>query len=510
MKIYFLFLLAGTAISSVAQMPDIAGYLNDMKKEMPAQKSTVFQTAPTGNYDLQYQRCRWHIEPDTLFISGSIYTSYTLTEDAEHIYFDMSDLLVVDSVMYHGSAVAYVHADNALEIPFPATLAAGVTDSVTVFYHGVPTGTGFGSFEREETETGYCLWTLSEPYGASDWWPCKQTLNDKVDSLDVYVTVPVGYKSGGPGLLQEITTDGIHDTWHWKTQYPMATYLLGIAVSNYAEITLYAPHHEDSVLFYNLVYPEDSVSAVDGISAIIPSFVLYTEIYGDYPYADEKYGHMQFGWGGGMEHQTMSSVTNFGYDLLNHEMAHQWFGDKITCASWQDIWLNEGFASYSSWLCYDFKEDPEHYYEAWLKGTRNTVTSQPGGSVFVYDTTEVSRIFDGRLTYYKGAWLLHMLRHQLGDTAFFNGILHYITDPALVYGFVHTDDLIAHLEAAADTSLTTFFNEWFYGEGYPQYRIMWNDDADGHVRIALSQESSMPSSVSFFHMDVPVRLKRGN
>ncbi|MGB4830431.1 MAG: M1 family aminopeptidase, partial [Chitinophagales bacterium] len=192
-----------------------------------------------------------------------------------------------------------------------------------------------------------------------------------------------------------------------------------------------------------------------------------------------------------------------------HEMAHQWFGDKITCASWRDIWLNEGFATYSTWLSYDFSEDPNNYYEGWLNGTRNVVVSQPGGSVWVDDTTLVSRIFDGRLSYYKGGWLLHMLRKQLGDEDFFQGIKNYITDADLSYGFVTTTDLVQHLESAADTSLSEFFNDWFYGEGFPTYHVLWTQDDNGFVTIALSQSTSHPS-VDFFEMDVPLRIKGEN
>ena len=271
----------------------------------------------------------------------------------------------------------------------------------------------------------------------------------------------------------------------------------------------YAPHNDDSVLFYNLIYPETFIDAVAGIDVIVPSFELFTDIYGDYPFAQEKYGHMQFGWGGGMEHQTMSSVTHFGYELLVHEMAHQWFGDKITCSSWRDIWLNEGFATYSTWLSYDFSEDPNNYYEGWLNGTRSVVVSQPGGSVWVDDTTVVSRIFDGRLSYYKGGWLLHMLRKQIGEDEFFSGIKNYITDADLSYGFVTTNHLIQHLETAADTSLTEFFDDWFYGQGFPTYHVLWTQDDNGFVTIALSQSTSHPSA-DFFEMDVPLRIKGEN
>ncbi len=472
-------------------------------------KEQLLTSAPTGNYDLKYHRIQWFVSPDTLFISGEITSYFILTEDADQIYFDLSDTLQVDSVLFEGNSVDFDHSNNAVEIHFPVLKSAGTLDSVSVFYHGVPNYNNFGSMSITEHETGKNLWTLSEPYGASDWWPCKQTLNDKIDSLDIYITMPEGYKSGTAGLLiSEITADGF-TTDHWKTNYLTATYLIGISVANFEVYQFYAPHEPDSVLFYNLIFPEDYEDAVLGINDIVESFQLYTDIYGAYPFKNEKYGHMQFSWGGGMEHQTMSSVVHFTFDLLVHEMAHQWFGDKVTCASWEDIWLNEGFATYSNALCYYFIDDIHIYWNQWLKGTRDVITAEPDGSVWVNDTTDVYRIFSGRLTYYKGAWLLHMLHYVLGEDHFFTALQNYISDPLLAYNFSATNDLKAYFETTADTSLTEFFNDWFYGEGYPSYHLIWTQDENKTVSISLSQTPSH-SSVDFFEMPVPVRLKGDN
>lgn len=511
LRLKWLSVLMFVAVITSAQQINFEQFYNDViKKELnqAAFKTTAFDAAPTGNYDIFYHKCYWDINPDTLMISGSVETHFTLTQNATSIFYDAADNLIIDSVWLNGINTDFNRPTNAIEILFNEEKASGESLITTVFYHGSPSATGFGSFVKGTNSGGNVIWTLSEPYGASDWWPCKQTLNDKIDSIDVYVTSPEQYKVGGPGLLMDAINEGANITWHWKSNYPIVTYLIGIVVSVYDVYEFYAPHNDDSVLFYNLIYPETFLDAVAGIDAIVPSFELFTDIYGNYPFAEEKYGHMQFGWGGGMEHQTMSSVTHFGYELLVHEMAHQWFGDKITCASWRDIWLNEGFATYSTWLSYDFSEDPNNYYEGWLNGTRNVVVSQPGGSVWVDDTTLVSRIFDGRLSYYKGGWLLHMLRKQIGEDEFFAGIKNYITDAELSYGFVTTNDLVQHIETAADTSLTEFFDDWFYGEGFPSYHILWSQDDNGFVTIALSQTTSH-ASVDFFDMDVPIRLRNG-
>lgn len=501
-----LFILA-SKFNSFSQITPLEKFQDVIKSEQNAANSkiTVFHSAPTDNYNLTYQRCEWSISPDTLFIAGVITSNFILNSNSDNIYFDASDSLFIDSVYFENDPATFEHVNHELKINFPLVLDSGTTHFVKVYYHGIPSSTGFGSFAITPHETANTIWTLSEPYGSSDWWPCKQTLDDKMDSVDVFVTTPSQYKSGGPGLLvSEITNDGF-TTYHWKSNYPIVTYLIGIAVSNYEVYQFYAPHNGDSVLFYNLLYPETFDDAVTGINAIVPSFELFSDIFGNYSFAKEKYGHMQFGWGGGMEHQTMSSVTSFNYDLLVHEMAHQWFGDKITCASWRDIWLNEGFATYSTWLSYDFTNDPNHYFEGWLTGARDFIVSIPDGSVWVDDTTSTSRIFDGRLSYYKGAWLLHMLRWELGEDIFFDAIKNYITDPALEYNFATTEDLIIHLESEGDTLLIEFFNDWFYGEGFPSYHLIWTRDENNFVTIALDQTSS-DTSTGFFEMKVPVRL----
>lgn len=492
-----------------AQTPDLHAFEKSMvfaEQQAAAGKISVQSTAPTNNYDLIYQKCAWNIDPDTLFIDGTITSQLVLTEESNAIYFDISDSLKVDAVTVNGVEGDFLTANNAVQINLDDTYDIGAEFEIAVTYHGTPSTNGFGSFRKTSQDAGNVIWTLSEPYGASDWWPCKQSLTDKLDSVDVWITMPDNCKSGGPGLLDTITEAGIGwHTYRWKHRYPIATYLIGISVTDFDEFSFYAPHHEDSVLFYNLVYPSSFDEAVTQINGIVPAFEIFSDIYGDYPFADEKYGHMQFGWGGGMEHQTMSSVSGYSHELLVHEMAHQWFGDKITCASWHDIWLNEGFATYSTWLSYDLGDDPNNYYEAWLKTTRDKVVSLPDGSVYVDDTTLVSRIFDGRLTYYKGGWVLHMLRWELGDDAFFAGIKNYITDPAFSFKFVTTQDLISHLEEAADTSLAEYFDDWFYGQGFPEFQIIWQQDTLGHFIMSVSQTPTH-ESVDFFNMHVPLRL----
>jgi aminopeptidase N len=236
----------------------------------------------------------------------------------------------------------------------------------------------------------------------------------------------------------------------------------------------------------------------------------YINLFGNYPYENEKYGHAQFGWGGGMEHTTVSFMGSFNRGLIAHELAHQWFGDKVTCGSWKDIWLNEGFATYLSGLTIEHL-DGDASFKSWRNSTINSVTSFTSGAVYLsdIDITSVNRIFSSRLSYNKGAMVLHMLRKKLGDTAFFKALKNYITDPNLAYGYAKTTDLIAHLEATSGLNLTEFFNDWIYNQGYPTYNLEWHQPTNNAVSIRLNQTQSH-NSVSFFEANVPVRLNGTN
>lgn len=465
----------------------------------------------TSNYDLKYHRLEWRINPAQRYIEGTVTSYFEPEEDNfNRLYFDLSQALTVEQVTYQGQNVPFAKlANDLLRIDLPTDLPAGQLDSVSVTYEGVPPNNGFGSFEARSHQGVPIVWTLSEPYGAKDWWPCKQSLDDKIDSIDVLVRTPAQYRAASNGLLVNEITDGFEKIYHWQHRYPIPAYLIAVGVTNYSVFSDWVPlTNGDSVEVLNYVYPENEASIRSAMQSTVESMQLFNDLFGMYPFADEKYGHAQFGWGGGMEHQTMSFMGAWSHSLQAHELAHQWFGDKITCGSWEDIWLNEGFATYLDGLTYE-NGLGNRGWRSWLQSRINAVTSQPGGSVWVTDTTSVSRIFNGRLSYSKGAMLLHMLRWQLGDEDFFQAVRNYLNDPALAFAYAKTEDLQAHLEMQSGQDLEAFFADWFYGEGYPSYQVYWEQEADQRYEVQLFQTTSLPSSVDFFDMPVPV-LFRGN
>jgi aminopeptidase N len=463
-------------------------------------------TFASTNFDIKYFRLEWEVNPAVRYITGKVTAYFVMTASSNSISFDLMNSLTVDSVKQRNVHLAKQHSSNVLQITFPASINMGVLDSVSIFYQGVPAGSGFGSFTQTNHAGTPIVWTLSEPYGSRDWWPCKNGLDDKTDSIDVLITNPVAYRGASNGLLQSetIISPGTKKLSWWKHRYPIASYLVCLAVTNYAVFN-------NSVQLGNLLlpmqthcYPEDLAYWQANTPPVLAALQQFHNLAGEYPFIKEKYGHVQFSWGGGMEHQTATFVTNAGESLMAHELAHQWFGDKITCASWEDIWLNEGFATHFASIFMETK------YPAQTINTRRSeilnITSQPGGSVWVDDTTNVGRIFSGRLSYTKGSHLLYMLRLIMGDSVFFRAIREYQKDPKLVYGVARTDDLKRNLEQYSGKNLTEFFSDWYKGQGYPSYSVIWSQMGGNHVRVKISQTVSHPS-VNFFELPIPLKFK---
>jgi aminopeptidase N len=492
-----------------AQKPDVAFF-----DKIALQEQTNFKNksafVESGNYNLTdfvYQRMEWEIDPDTLFIKGVITTWFkSKTQNLNEVEFDLHDTLIVDSVTHKNVKLAFQRTQNKLIVTLAHELNEEQLDSVSVYYRGTPPATGSGAFTKTIHEEVPNIWTLSEPYGAMEWWPCKQSLVDKIDSIDIIVTSPEAYRTASNGVLVSETVVAGKRRMHWKHRFPVATYLIAISVTNYSNYSDFLELGDGrKIEILNYVYPENLEDAKLKTPFTADVIALYNELIGEYPFASEKYGHAQFGWGGGMEHQTMSFMGSFNPWLVAHELAHQWFGDYITLGSWQDIWLNEGFATFLTGLSYERLIDDGFWWPRWKRVNVERIVSEPDGSVFVKDTTDVGAIFSGRLSYSKGAYILHMLRWILGDEDFFRGIRSYFNDPEVANGFARTSQFVKHMETAGDTTLTEFFNDWFYGEGFPVYSARFLPEEMNSTKIVLSQTTSH-QSVGFFEMPVPVRV----
>jgi aminopeptidase N len=517
MKKYYLLLTLFSFVCLFAQ--SLENEMTDMVKaeRKSASKRMNLVTNPnTDNYDIIYHRLKFNVDPAIYAVSGEVTTKYIAKQNMNTVTFDLSNDLTVSTVKQRGNDLNFTRSDNnEVIINLPVTQNINVTDSVSITYSGIPPTTGFGAYSIDEHNNTPVLWTLSEPFGAMEWWPCKQDLNDKVDSIDIFITAPSQYVSVANGLeLSKINNGNGTSTTRFKHNYPIPAYLIAIAVSNYQIHNQQGGLGTTESPFFpivNYMYPE---TATNNISSVAPTpniINFYETKFGPYPFRNEKYGHCQFGWGGGMEHTTVSFMTansqgRYSRSLIAHEMGHQWFGDKVTCGSWKDIWLNEGFATYlASMIIQQF--DGETAFTNDKNNMINTITNSTNGALYLTDdeALDVNRIFSWRLTYSKGAMVINMLRFKLGDTNFFQGLQNYLNDPLLAYGYAKTPNMQAHLEASSGLNLTEFFNDWVYNQGYPIYNIEAHNIGNGQARITINQSQSDPS-VSFFELPIPIRL----
>lgn len=467
-------------------------------------KSAVKEDNTYGTWDLTFNRLELNLDPAVLFISGSVYFELTsLTNGLSAVTIDLSNALTIKSVKNETDKLSYTHQNDRVTIQLGKNLVLNERTSFTVNYEGKPPTTGFGSFTQSfHGQDIPILSTLSEPYGAKEWWPCKQSLIDKIDSIDIVVHSPERYETASNGLLISNTIQNGIRTCHWKHRHPIVTYLVFVSTTEYEIYSDWAALNSGSqVEILNYVYPSNADNAKSKTPLTADLLKLYSDLFIDYPYKDEKYGHAQFSWGGGMEHQTMSSMGNFSGSLIAHELAHQWFGNYITCGSWKEIWLNEGFATYLTGLYHEHL-NPEPLWRQWRESVINIVVSKPDGSVYVADTTDVWQIFNSRLSYHKAAYVLHQLRGQIGDDVFYAGLNNYLTDPRIVNGFATTDILRENIELAADTSLTEFFNDWIYGEGHPVYQIDCITQGN-RIKVDIKQSPST-ANAPFFEMKIPI------
>ena len=459
-------------------------------------------------YDMVFQRIEHYSNPNITKLKGTVTCYMVAEENLDTILLDMAESLVIDSIVYRGNLTNYLHSDNVLKIVLPASISIGTLDSVSISYEGHPgTSEAYDNgFHGVLSQNIPVIWTDSEPYYSRDWYPCKMTLDDKIDSVDLIISCPSQYRSASNGIIASDTIINGTRTTHWKHRYPVTSYLVAYAVTNYELLYDYSiMPNGDTLEIQNYVFPEDNNPPYDLPHSLLPDVLeFFNEYFIPYPYAAEKYGQAKWMGPGAMENQTITFTYHWGLSLLAHELAHHWFGNYITCGSWQDIWLNESFATFTEGMMHE--EFYPELWKDWKKIKIEAITDYPGGSVFVYDTTYFGNIFNSRLTYKKGGIMINMLRWEIGEEDFFAGIRDYLNDPDLAYGFAISDDIISHWEVAADTNLGEFFSDWLYGEGYPIYELLYDQDVDNNIELIANQTASI-ASAGFFEMHIPVLFK---
>ncbi len=463
--------------------------------------------------DITYYKLNLNVSYSPQFISGTVTVKFKVApEQLTSFFLDIVNQLQVNSVKLNSTNLSFSQptGSDQLIITLDRTYLKNETVSIDISYQGVPGSGGFGSFEFSSHNGQPIIWTLSEPYGAKDWWPSKDTPADKADSSDVWITAASNFVSVSNGVLTDVLDNGNGTkTYKWHNSYPIAGYLISLAMTNYAlhqNMFDYAPGKSMPVNHY--LYPEDLAKYQSLFDKTVNMLKIFSDKYGLYPFIREKYGHAEFGWSGGMEHQTCTSIGLGGIDesIIAHELAHQWFGDKVTCKDWQDIWLNEGFATYSEAIYDEAQYGHQNFLDDVIADMKNAKAAQ--GSVYVQNISDVNQIFDYYRSYAKGAVVLHMLRGVVGDSTFFRILRQYLDEPGLAYNVATTDDFERVAERASGADLKYFFDEWIYGQGYPKYNVNWSaQHTDGdNYKILLQLSQSANTTPKFFIMPIQIRI----
>lgn len=467
------------------------------------------------HYDVKHYRFNVNVERTSTAISGHVVCFATATIALiDTFIFQLHSNFTIDSITdENNEKLVFSRNNHVCKAKLKLPVQKNNLFKITVFYSGTaPSGGGAAigngfSNAASPTYGSRVTWSLSQPYSAYEWWPCKQSLQDKIDSVFISVTTDTSNKVGSNGVLTlvEPKGNGKH-TYHWKSFYPVSYYLISVAVSNYTEFTQYAKpsNSPDSILILNYLYNQQAYNANrTNIDATKPMLELFSNLFGLYPFYKEKYGHSMAPFSGGMEHQTMTTQGVFPYSIVAHELGHQWFGDHVTCASWKDIWLNEGFATYTEYLAMQYLR-PASDALSELQSMQNAAKGSNTLSVYCTDTANVSRVFSSAITYNKGGCVVHMLRYLINnDSVFYNMLKAYLN--TFGNGNASTENFLSFINSYTGKNFNTFFNQWVYGAGYPSYQVRWNA-SNGKLVIQVNQTNANAGS-NLFDMPLPFTIK---
>ena len=467
----------------------------------------TLQTQSQNDYDATYYALYLTIDPVTETVSGNVEVRGKVTgASLSVIDLDLDNSMAVSYVNSSQGTLAFTHSDSILSVTLERTYTQGESFAFNVHYSGSP-DTGYGAFRFDSHNGDPMIWSLSEPFGARSWWPCKDVPSDKADSVAVVITVPEPLIVASNGTLVSEIDNGTTRTYHWRERYPISTYLVSVAIhpyTVYSDWYRYSPTDSMEIKFF--VFPDHYISVQPTYAMTKDMIEVFANLFGEYPFLDEKYGHAEFTWGGGMEHQTITSLGGWSEYLIVHELAHQWWGDMVTCDDFHHIWLNEGFATYSEALWSEAVYGIAQYHE-----DMGYAKYFGPGTIYVPDTGDWYRIFHTGLSYNKGSWVLHMLRRVVGDVDFFEILQTYYADSRYQYGTATTEQFRDLCEEVSGMELDWFFHEWIYEEFYPMYAYDWTVSPNGGLYdVNLTVRQLQTNFVFTMPIDVKVTTTAGD
>jgi len=485
-----------------------------------------------NKYDVKQYILDLQISDTSAVISGNVTVKAVATVPVDTFAIELINTLVanqtymiVDSVFINGVSKTFQHQNHLIFIPTIAPIPQNELFSAQIFYHGKAKSysyMGNGVLINSQSNTTFS-YSHSESFGAKIWFPVKQTLTDKADSTIFYITTDSSNTTGSNGLhISKMILPNGKCKHKWVSHYPIDYYLISFVVGRpYEDRTFYTPlPNQDSLFMQYLLIPDSTTDsyynvALEKLNQII---YLYSVKFGMYPFKNEKFGVSIAD--GGMENQTMITISGidtsiFCYPLAclwvsAHETAHQWFGDYVTSATWNDIWITEGIATYAEYVATQYLES-QIRADSMIIRSNNYVKSISGGSVYVpiSQSTNTVRIFDGRLSYFKGASVMHMLRNEINnDSIFFAALRNYLN--AFAYSTATTEDFKQSVASTTSINFDDFFNQWIYGEGYPIFHINWSQNNDTLTVLSNQTASTAVTPLFKTHFDLKINFTSGD
>jgi aminopeptidase N len=510
-RVILFLLLGGTAWSQHCDIHLHRQY--EMRRYEMFAKRDAFVPASMASYDVTHYHLDISFGKDAaLPFRGNVTMTFNAVADGlTSIDVHLGTNANMDSVVTRGASIdrnAMTRSGDVLTIPLPYTLDRNESSSVTMYYTAAYAGSGViirsvqNVVLNEQTTS---IATQSEPYDARTWWPCKDDPMDKADSVDIRITVPEDLYPVSNGLVvsDQNNGDGTR-TVHWTSKYPIVTYLVSVAAAkyNFREFEFSYENRTMPVGSWWYGMPAQNMSVFE--QDMLDGLHVLSDLFGVYPFINEKYGMAEYEWGGAMEHQTVSSMGFYSTGVVIHELMHQWFGDKVTCESFHHIWLNEGWATYGEALFFESQGGLPA-----LKADMARKAFYGPGTIYVSDPSSFARIFNGSLSYNKASWVVHMLRRVLGDEVFFEATRKYLGDERPEsYRSVGTAEFQHYMEAESGLDLDDFFRNWIFGEYYPTYQYEWSSNEQaGAYEVNLTIEQLYQAERQLFIMPIDMYMR---
>ncbi|MBN2093188.1 T9SS type A sorting domain-containing protein [candidate division KSB1 bacterium] len=481
------------------------------------QKWAAFQiSSEQRKYDVTYYGLNLNIDPTRQSLDGFVAIHFNCLASLTQLELDLFSNFKVDKILLKNQELTYTRNGNKLFVNLPRTFQKDNSGEIQVYYRGKPVlhvqGGAFYFQTHGDNQPIIC--TTCELEGASTWWPCKDYPGDKPDSADINITVPADLVVATNGLLRKVTAHLNQKTYYWHVSYPIVMYNIALNISNYTHFTdVLALNNGETLLLDYYVYPENLELAQKQFRQVKDVVGFFSEKFCPYPFSKEKYGLAEvYYWG--MEHQTMIAYGNnyrnntdiYPWDyIILHETAHEWFGNLISLKEWGHFWMNEAFATYAEPLFIEHKHGRESYFQYmdYLK-SRISTSREKTAPLFCTDSTNAIASYSGNI-YFKGAWVLHTLRHVLGDKMFDQVIQSYCADKRYRYKYVDSYDFINLCEAVTGRELSWFFQQWVFGTGRPDYEFKWKSVPEGQqyvINFTIKQNQTN----QLFKMPIPLRL----